>query len=518
MSRLSGLRIIFLLLLGHVLAAQPNAGYDLTEFSELRAMRPGQIRVKGYIDCVVVSDPGSKNICSSPQTGQFKFDRTENDRTAYVESLDGKYGLCLKFASAADNTLKRYARVMISIEGLKLVRNPDPEYYVLQGVKASNILMQSAPNIRWVPLKKKRICELVDDDIFTLTGVTGLEILRKDGCFTNCPDNFTYKDETNKVGLGSARWDVAPLLCYDSAGDAIAMLTNAAVPWRRGSQDRAFWTILPQGSGTFWGIVVADDIVTVRYGDCGRYQLRAMVKEDIALTDEPFSATIVEWNWNNGVTDLVPEVGDGRLKSYGATLGASFDFNNTSSDGLWDNSGTTTKGRFRNGGINLSDIWWDFKKDEGKYFDISFSTKGIVGESLIFGIDWGHGSMNATSVSGAAHWKLLYSIDGGKTFSEVPDCPILKKRSIIWGLDSPQDATPGYTEHLRRLPDECFDKSKVVLRLQVADKVTDIGPDISTTDWRNNLGIEKGILDEDVTAANCQNRIVFITIRYSKKQ
>lgn len=78
-----------------------------------------------------------------------------------------------------------------------------------------------------------------------------------------------------------------------------------------------------------------------------------------------------------------------------------------------------------------------------------------------------------------------------------------------------QDSTPGYTEHLRRLPADCFGKEKVVLRLQVADKVTDIAPSSSASTYPTNLGIEKGTLTPEITAANCQVRIGTLTIRYN---
>lgn len=40
--------------------------------------------------------------------------------------------------------------------------------------------------------------------------------------------------------------------------------------------------------------------------------------------------------------------------------------------------------------------------------------------------------MSNTTLSGPAHWNLLYSVDGGATFQAVPDSPIIKKRSITW--------------------------------------------------------------------------------------
>ena len=151
----------------------------------------------------------------------------------------------------------------------------------------------------------------------------------------------------------------------------------------------------------------------------------------------------------------------------------------------------------------------------GKYFDISFSTAGISGENMIFGIVWGHGSMSNTTIFGPSHWKLLYSVDGGETFAEVPDCPIIKKRSIVWYSTTSQDATPGFTEHLRKLPAACFGKEKVVLRLQVADTVTDIKPGTSASTYLTNLGIEKGTLTPSVAAGNGQARIGTITVRYN---
>ena len=57
---------------------------------------------------------------------------------------------------------------------------------------------------------------------------------------------------------------------------------------------------------------------------------------------------------------------------------------------------------------------------------------------------------------------------------------------------------PGFTEHLRKLPADCFGREKVVLRLQVADKVTDIDPKATSSNYLTALGIEKGTLTPSV--------------------
>ena len=301
------------------------------DFAAVRALTPGEITLQQYIEGYIVSDPDSKNVVSSPQTQQFFFDRGENDRTAYIESLDGKWGFCLKFASSEDNTPARFSKVRLSLNGATLEKKNSPECYTITGLTAANILETSTPDEFKIPVKTKTIGELTDDDIFTLVSVTNLEIMCKDGAYTNCTDGYSFKDNINPIGTATApRWDVAPLMCYDNTGRTIYMLTNTAAPWRRFSsgRDLDFNSVVPQGSGTFRGIVVADDVATIRFGDLGRYQLRAMTAEEIALTDEPFSKTVVEWNWNDRKIDLIPEIGEGEINKYGATQAAASDFNN----------------------------------------------------------------------------------------------------------------------------------------------------------------------------------------------
>lgn len=111
----------------------------------------------------------------------------------------------------------------------------------------------STPDEFKIPVKTKRIAELTDDDIFTLVSVPDLEIMCKDGAYTNCTDGYSLKDDVNPIGATAPRWDVAPLMCYDKTGEVIHMLTNAAVPWRRFSsgRDLEFYSVVAQGSGTF---------------------------------------------------------------------------------------------------------------------------------------------------------------------------------------------------------------------------------------------------------------------------
>lgn len=493
----------------------------LAEFSEVRALPEGEITLQKYIEGFVVSDPESKNIISSPQTAQFMFDRGVNDRTIYVESIDGTYGFCMQFDTAEDNTLERFQRVRIALNGLTLDRVDDPVSYTITGLTATNILKTWAADEFKIPVKTKSITELTDNDIYTLVSIPNLEIMDKAGAYTNCTDGYSLKDDINPIGATAPRWDVAPLKMYDREGNTINMLTNAAVPWRRFSTGHiSEWNVLvPQGSGTFRGILVADEVVAVRYGDVGRYQLRAMTESEIALDEEaPFMNTLVEWNWNNQskTFETIPEIGNGSLNLYGATTATASDFNGAacSAPGI---TGTTaeSKGLRSYAAINVKKKWWNFDTNEGNYFDVEFSTQGVNGNTMIFGITWGTGAMNNTSIFGPSHWKLLYSIDGGESFKEANTGDIVKLRYVVWWSTTPNDAAPGFTEHIRVLPDECFNKEKVILRLQVADTVTNIVPPTSAETWRTNLGSEKGTLTSSNTEAQQEVRIGTITVRYN---
>ena len=359
-----------------------------------------------------------------------------------------------------------------------------------------------------------------------------VEIMCKDGAYTNATEGYSIKDVTAGInvvsGGGSPRWDTVPLLMSDRGGSTIYMLTNSYVPWRRranatqlgeglweaGTDNGAVYDkegnvtvpVVPQGSGTFRGIITSETLV--RYGEIGRYQIRAIEEGDIQLKDPAFSTTLVEWNWNDTLADVIPEKGDGTLDFHGATLAAASDFNNTV---MVDKKGASNqKGLIPSCALKVTNSWWDFTNDVGKYFDVSFSTAGIRGTNIVFGITWNHGAMGNTTLDSPAHWKLLYSIDGGASFKDVPG-EIIKNRSIVWWTTTSQDSCPGFKDHLRALPNECFNCEKVIVRVQVADKVTDTKPDTAAATYLTNLGIEQGTL----TNKSTEIRIGTITVRYN---
>lgn len=491
-----------------------QAGEKLLSFSELRSKVPGTIRGNDLIEGFIIGDPSSPNVCSSPQTGQFEFDRSENARTSYVESTDAAYGFCLKFKDASENVFSRWSKVLIRLNGLTLEKAGNPLRFTLSGLTAENITVVDDGSV--VPQKTRTIAQLTDADIFTYVSLQSVEIMSKEGSYTNASEGYCLKDEINPLGSVSPRWDVAPLLCSDKTGDVIYMLTNAAAPWRRTGRDVVWYSCLPQGSGTLGGVVVADEVAPVRWGNLGKYQIRPLTVEEIDLNDILFSNTICEWNWNDSVEKLTPDLGRGTFNKYDAATKFIQDYNNPYlpvEDTPNGNGSSNLKGLVSGAAVCLTQPWWDFELGTGKYFDVEFSTAGLSGSNLVFGIVWGHGDGKSSTVYGPSHWNVLYSTDG-TNFSTVPNSGLLKQRSCAWWSDpqTSQDCAPGYTEHLVKLPLSCFGKSKVIVRLQVADTVTDIVPSTGASTWRQALGIEKGTL----TPSNQGPvRIGTITVRYN---
>ena len=475
----------------------------IVDFAKLRTYPLGEeLTAREFIDGYVVSDNTSANVCLNPQTKQFKFDLNESKRTMMFESLDGKYGFAIKYKKLAQNTFPCYSKVRISLKGLTLSKNNDPEYYTITGMTEDHVASVEEPNPDAVPMKRKNVSELTDADIYTLVSLKDMEVVFKDGSYTNCTEGYSILSDFNTAGGKSPRWDVAPLLLTDKYGQTISMLMNSMVPWRRDGEGVA------QGSGDFKGIIVAETLI--RYGDRGRYQIRPMVKNDIALTEEPFSKTIVEWNWNDAKQDLIPEIGEGNISGVSVKLGADYNAliyaNDPASQTKPAANNVGGKGVVNN---QCGDLYSLTEWKVGASFDVDFSTKGISGTNLQIGFVWGKGKGENTNIEVPSHWKLLYSVDDGDTFKEF--VPMVKNRPIVWWSNTPVDVTPGYTDHMFQLPQECFGKEKVIVRFQVADNVCDIDPKSNSTNWATALSTEQG------TFTTSKNPIRFgsLTVRYN---
>ncbi len=233
-----------------------------------------------YVEGVVISDCENPNTEHNLNTGPNTITTFENDRTAYVQSLDGKYGFRLKFASVADNTLKRGQKVRVAIEAMKITGEPNPTRFTIENLTASNIT--DTGETATIVEKLRTIATLTDDDVYTHVTLQNLEFSQKYGSYTNVrehdaidnPLKAPLADAPSGAYVHSAK-DGAVNHLYDNEGNSIYMLINMNCTWRRDEQ-------VPQGVGSVSGVIV-HTLMERWGGNIGRYSIRPFDKSSINI-------------------------------------------------------------------------------------------------------------------------------------------------------------------------------------------------------------------------------------------
>ncbi|MBP3483327.1 MAG: BACON domain-containing protein [Alistipes sp.] len=504
-----------------------NFGRTLT-FSEARAMATeagaeitDDVNIEGWI----ISDYRSKNMELNPSVNYDKVDTSVSDRTAYIESADGSCGIRLQFDEASDNVLSRYSFVQISLKDAVMVRESDPDRYTVTGLTAENILSGRAGEASELPVKRKTIAELTDDDIYTFVTLTDTEFLFKDGCYANVYENYTLSSSVNASLSGNNnRLDGWASLLFDRNGDGIYMLMNMLCTWRRSGLG------VPQGAGDINGIIVHSEVH--RYGDyIGRYQIRPVDEKDILTMGNGASnyTTLAEYNGHtyaykfgqyvakvdakykaNGLESICPPDYDkfpkntelycenhampvtASLRNYPITGCYDYNARDLGDRGIpfslaYPDSKNTAYGIRAN--VKGWYEWTDGKITGINGIRLEFSTSEVTGTHMCLGFTFSAGTVSAnTSKTFPAHWCVEYSTDGGATYNEVKDrvvCdshrnqPYFKLRSLPWWDASVNgnkyytcyDAGLGMTDHMFVFPADIFGKEKVMIRIRPYDNV-----------------------------------------------
>ena len=127
-----------------------------------------------------------------------------------------------------------------------------------------------------IPQKVKRYNELTDMDVYTWVTLADCELPVRKGSLT--PINEGYARSTN-----ANRETKYPMLVRDKNGDSFYMLTNTTCKYRRDG------SMLPTVRGNISGVLVHEThdrfvwMGSKDMGDIGRYQIRHLTREDIAL-------------------------------------------------------------------------------------------------------------------------------------------------------------------------------------------------------------------------------------------
>lgn len=446
-------------------------------FGELRAVLPsaGEQAFEGdFFEGVIVADAGQKNMETNPMTSATSYDDNESAITNYVQSLDGKYGMRLKFATAADNTLKKGDKVKISLAGATLVREDNPVRYTLRGVSANTVTVEE--NVQ-LAARQKTISELTDEDVYTLVTLPDVEVPFCYGSWVN----------VRKEWIDAKRINFDNRILRDVNGNEIRMIVNTDAEWYLTDAG------VPKGSGPVSGVIV--NTTSEYYGSdiLGKYQIRPMKLSDIEIKDNGFSEILVAWDYSLGfsrVSSLEATTGTGTFAASSMAQANTFlQFGNTS---------PYPKGYPKGANIDKS-VWWKdgAAKDAATF---QFSTKDAAGKkmTLSFGALIGNYKEEAAS-QGPIHWNVEYSLDGTNyiLIEKVMIRPMGAEKSTLLFLPASLD------DQCVELPDAIAGQDNVTIRFIAADDAT---VDFSKKDYSAKV------------VDGCNSRLVIgpIAVKYNK--
>ena len=483
----------------------------------------------------IISDCKSKNMELNPSISSSKVDTSVSDKTAYIESEDGTMGFRLQFNDAKDNTLTRYSKVSIDLNGATITVEDNPTRYTISGLTNLNLLSGTAHSAAELPKKEKAISELTDDDIYTFVTLKNTEFLVKYGSYCNIRDNYALASEVNAI-LGTSvnsRMDGWAELLHDNNGDGIYMLINTLCPWRRKGNG------VPQGAGDMNGIIVHTNMP--RYGGyIGRYSIRPVDEEDILsmgngasnytkiaefngerfrcrfglvtrvygsrYADQKLSSVlapdyIMPDSWSKIKMEMFCEnhVTPISKQSYPIQAGNEYSALTAENSGLRKLSASEdpTENAAETGIEFYAQVkgWYQWDEDGNVIgyngFRWEFNASSLQGEQMIFGFTFHAGSVTySNSRTFPAHWIVECKIGDGE-YKTLKDIIIQSEgqeyfylRSLPWWdqllngntYTTAAEAGLGATTHLFQLPAEAFGAEKVTLRLRPYDKVLAVLP------------------------------------------
>lgn len=268
-------------------------------FAELRDMATvdgNDILDDAILDCHVGGAPENNQAgeCAVIDAAAASSDFDSNALTSYIQSEDGSMGVRVIAFSKEDSVLKKSTKATISLKGCQIQKTAEePVRYTLTGLKADMVVEASQVIM---PKKMKNITELTDDDIYTYVTLKDVEIPVRKGSLLPLNGGYTME-------FSSGSMPKYPMLVHGKDGGSLYMMTNANCPYARDGRK------LPYGSGNISGIIVHehfrpfvdnDNPDENLCGEIGRYQIRHLCREDIALNDnvnDGFSAFVTEFRY-----------------------------------------------------------------------------------------------------------------------------------------------------------------------------------------------------------------------------
>lgn len=500
--------------------AQNLFGAEAT-FPEIRVWAGAQISTDLFIEGHVVSDAGNKNVGETPQTTPTAINYEQNDRTVYIQSLDGQYGFRIETATVEDNVFRRYGKVQLLLKGTTVEMEGNPNFYTIRGVSSAMLMKQEQGTAANIVRKEKYMAELTDDDIFTYVTLKDTELPIRKGPLTPLNEGYTTLFNAHRT----AKY---PLLMRDIQGNSMFLLTNTNTPYRRDG------TILPQGSGKVSGIIVHEKFTRFEYedaanandyGNIGRYQIRHLAKAEIDLAEDVnngFSAILSEYQYPNITAGVAyPTNGNnGRLyasnnvnvaatsdHTYLGPVGANYLGNNNqwgtgvlvngTKQNTHANTNSDGKGAAASSGLAANRSWWNYERDRGEAWLIEFSTSGI--STNVLSLQFTVANWAAAGAGTPRYWAVEWSEHGNMDGAWTPISKYTVPDMANWS-NTLLHQLAGFKNINVPLPLDMLGNSRVYLRL-IVDR---------------NLASNGNTYASQPLAGNSNTALGYLAIRYNK--
>ena len=461
-------------------------------FASLRQAADGGVREiteDWVLEGRIISEPANPNLDLVVQRDFRTTSHTLNNRTAYIQDLDGSLGFKLVFQHLDPEARKllRYSRVKIALKGSRLSVNGP--CYSLEDIPNDAVLEVGPGSPEDIPVKIRKVREILPEDMYTWIRVKDCEFAFKGGSYCNILESYSTTSPDNPSLGGNGYMGSWQTLLCDSDASPFYVMINARVPWRRPRAGA------PDGRGDVEGICVQSYIP--RYGKVFVPQIRPMGVDDFHIARDGGSAfkTICEWNWNdnreNFRTDkgempmihtekILPDIGEGRLYvDFPASVYRGRDCDNPlREDPKHKDKGLN--GQVTWGSMQLRTMaknWWNWNDDCGNSVVVKFSTEGLSGERLLLAFTFAAGDNSANNTRMCpARWGVEVSTDD-VNIARV-DVPAITLRGFPWfngSLDGVQYYTSfecgmGLTEHIVVLPSSLFGQKEVYVRISPSAK------------------------------------------------
>ena len=420
----------------------------------------------------------AENYCSSIH---------EPNISGYRYILENAEHKTVIFESDSKIEVERGKKVQLWLLGLSTVRYTEGGfgYYAFSDVQAANVMELDTQEV-FVP-RQMNVGDLKFSDVFTMVTLNDVEIATTNGAFTNfkesSPSGVTATSETHtfywdydgsKINWLKSfpeyyRYYPTPLMAAN--GKTMYMYVSPTVSWAHETY--------PQGSGSVTGIVVREKFTNFDMTE-SVLGIRPLCRADIALENERFTETLVNFEFDSKAAEYVLQEGGFAKflpKIQQTTSQTPCTFTREGATAVTDGHGSNVKNlgfqdKFRGDkaqGRDKGMVVWSPANTTATFLLENLCTKGITGDAVLT-IETNANKSNPTNPVRA---RVYYSLDG-QTWTII-DGSEVKFLSQFDRADAGEtgnrEAThvTGMKMYSISLPQEIMDKESVALKIEQTD-------------------------------------------------